>query len=101
MIEIFIASCNQVPGGGYYGHANDKGKVRSNLVSISSHQVLHQVAKDYEKQYARAAKIITNNIYVDDCLTGAANFRGSQGDLGRAQFCTSSCWHVAAKVQIQ
>ena len=35
-------------------------------------QVLRQVAKDYEKQYARAAKIITNNFYVDDCLTGAA-----------------------------
>ena len=34
--------------------------------------MLCQVAKDYEKQYARAAKIITNNFYVDDCLTGAA-----------------------------
>ena len=33
--------------------------------------MLRQVAKDYEK-HARAAKIITNNFYVDDCLTGAA-----------------------------
>ena len=35
-------------------------------------QVLRQVAKDYEKQYPRATKIISNNFYVDDCLTGAA-----------------------------
>ncbi len=34
-------------------------------------QVLRQVAKDYEKQYPRAAKIVSN-FYVDDCLTGAA-----------------------------
>ena len=34
--------------------------------------MLRQVAKDYEKQYARAVKIITNNYYVNDCLTGAA-----------------------------
>ena len=34
-------------------------------------QVLCQVAKDHEKQYPRAAKIISN-FYVDDCLTGAA-----------------------------
>ena len=35
-------------------------------------QVLRQVAKDYGTQYTRAAKIITNNFYVDDCLTGAS-----------------------------
>ena len=34
-------------------------------------QVLRQVAKDHEKQYPRAAKIISN-FYVDDCLMGAA-----------------------------
>ena len=34
-------------------------------------QVLRQVAKDNEKQYPRAAKIVSN-FYVDDCLTGAA-----------------------------
>ena len=34
--------------------------------------MLRLVAKDYEKQYARAAKIITNTFYVNDCLTGAA-----------------------------
>ena len=34
-------------------------------------QVLRQVAKDHEKQYPRAAKIISN-FYVDNCLTGAA-----------------------------
>ena len=34
-------------------------------------EVLRQVAKDHEKQYPRAAKIISN-FYVDDCLTGAA-----------------------------
>ena len=34
-------------------------------------QVLRQVAKDHNNQYPRAAKIISN-VYVDDCLTGAA-----------------------------
>ena len=34
-------------------------------------QVLHQVAKDHENQYPRAAKIVSN-FNVDDCLTGAS-----------------------------
>ena len=34
-------------------------------------QLLRQVAKDDEKQNPRAAKIVSN-LYVDDCLTGAA-----------------------------
>ncbi len=34
-------------------------------------QVLRQLAHDYQEQYPKAAYIVRNHFYVDDCLTGA------------------------------
>ena len=35
--------------------------------------MLRQVAKDYQEQYPRASRIVSTQIYVDDCLTGASS----------------------------
>ena len=63
-------------------------------------QVLRQVAKDFGTQYTRAAKIITNNFYVDDCLTGAATSEEAREIWGRANFRTSSCLYVATQMEV-
>ena len=69
MTETFIASCN-------WEGIMDMRMMRVMFGVTSSPflatQVLRQVAKEYGTQYTRAAKIITNNFYVDDSLTGAA-----------------------------
>lgn len=36
-------------------------------------QVLRQLAKEYREEFPRAADIVVNNFYVDDCLAGAEN----------------------------
>lgn len=44
---------------------------------ILAHQVLHEVADDYQKKYPHAANIIREIFYVDDCLTGTSNVEDS------------------------
>ena len=39
--------------------------------------VLRQVAEDYAEKYPRAAAVVKNDFYVDDCLTGAATVEGA------------------------
>ncbi len=34
-------------------------------------QVLHQVSRDYEKEFPIGAQILRKNLYVDDCIIGA------------------------------
>ena len=58
-------------GGGRHGYGVTRVTFGVTSSPFLATQVLRQVAKDHEKQYLRAAKIVSN-FYVDECLTGVA-----------------------------